>query len=103
MLGAVAHLAIQGITVARRTEKRLARPWNDWVTWLHAHETRVLGGIGGLIVMFTLLAFTMKDLTWQAAFFAGYTSDSLLDVLLDRFDTVVGKQSSKLTELARGS
>jgi hypothetical protein len=96
MAGAGAHLVIQGITVARRRVASTSRPWNDWVTWLNAHETLALSSIAGLLFVYVMLSFTMKGFAWQTAFFAGYSSDSLLDVFLDRFEQLATKQGKQL-------
>jgi hypothetical protein len=99
--GAGLHLLIQGVNVARRSKTPLSRPWNDWVLWLHAHEVQSAAGVAAHFIGFFVLVFTMPDMTWQTAFFAGYSFDSLLDVLLDRFEQLASAKSKDIaTQLA---
>jgi len=96
--GAVAHIVIQGVTVSRRAKTSHSRPWNDWVTWLNAHETQVVQGIASLFLGFFMLSFTMKGFTWPTAFFAGYTIDSWLDTLIDRFEQLATTKAKTFSE-----
>jgi hypothetical protein len=96
--GAVAHIVIQGVTVSRRAKTSRSRPWNDWVTWINAHETQVIQGLASLFLGFFMLSFTMKGFTWPTAFFAGYTIDSWLDTLLDRFEQLATSKAKTFRE-----
>lgn len=102
--GAVGHLAIQGVTLARSGKQPVSRPWNDWILWLNAHESQVLLGVLSLIVGFLSLSFTMKDaFTWPTAFFAGYSIDSLTDVVIDRFERLASTQTKRIEDAVKAS
>ncbi len=97
-LGVAAHGLIQGITVARRSPGALSHPWNDWVMWINAHETPLLMSVATPIVVLLFLNWVMPGLSYQTAFFAGYSIDSLIDVALDRFSQIATGRGAALLD-----
>jgi hypothetical protein len=94
--GSGAHLAVEAIKSAKAQENQ--RPsfqaLNDWILWLHVRERKVFWGIAYVWLGYVLLPMTIgvNNLQWQAAFFAGYSIDSVVEILLGRFEsTVKGK------------
>lgn len=97
-LGVGAHGIIQGITVARRSPGKLSHPWNDWVTWTNAHETPLMMSVVTPVVVFFIMRFLSPNFGIGAAFFTGYSIDSITDVLLDRFSQLAGARGAALAE-----
>lgn len=89
--GSGAHLAVAAI----RSQKAETRPsfqaLNDWFLWLHVREKKVFWGFAYIWIGYVLLAATIgiDKLQWQSAFFAGYSIDSIVELLLGRFEATV--------------
>ena len=45
---------------------------------------------------FLPLTFMARDLEWGAAFLAGYSIDSITDLFLGRFESVIDKATSQI-------
>lgn len=102
-VGGFIHLIIAALKDARAQSQPLRSPWNDWVLWLHARESRLAASILTLFVGYAGLSSASTSLSWQTAFFAGYSIDSVIDVVLDRFDRFAGAQTKRIVDDARGS
>jgi hypothetical protein len=77
---------------------------DDWLLWLHAREMKIISSIVGLWVVFgaVLIAYPGAAPDPLATFFAGYSFDSLLDVVIKRFDAFAGPQIKQVAEVIAG-
>jgi hypothetical protein len=87
--GALLHFLIDLVKV--RQGAAGAPRWlllDDWLLWMHAREVKVLGSIAALWFVFGgVMALNTGDLPDAlTALFAGYSFDSLADVMIKRFD-----------------
>jgi hypothetical protein len=77
---------------------------DDWLLWVHAREMRIVTSFIGLWFVFGGLVFIYPDRSLDplAAFFAGYSFDSLIDLVVNRFDAVASPQVKKVSEIVEG-
>jgi hypothetical protein len=72
---------------------------DDWLLWLHAREVKVISSCLTLWLAFVgLLLLYPGTPDVLTAFLAGYSFDSLADLVIKRFDSVAG---SKVGDLAK--
>lgn len=90
LLGSLAHVAVDLIKQRRSGETRLAL--NDLLLWINIKEVPLLLSILALFIGFIGLSIS-KNIEWQTALFAGYSIDSVVDVLIQRFDTAVSTKT----------
>ena len=97
--GTLAHLAIEAIKAARAQTRPSFQAMNDWVLWVHVREMQLLWGIFDGWLGYVLLVTTLgaASFQWQAAFFSGYSIDSVVEVFLGRFQAVVKAQTAAIT------
>jgi len=100
-LGSGAHLAIEAVKSAKAETKPSFQAMNDWILWLHVRQTPVLWGIAYVWLGYVLLSVGMPKLDWSAAFFAGYSIDSVTEVLLDRFQTTIKVKTQALVAVTK--
>lgn len=105
IFGAILHFAVQGIRVGSGESTSLTRPSYSWVTWLNAHETQMLQAAASLVIIFGFMSFAGRSVfTWTTAFFAGYSFDSLIDLVLDRFGRYAAAESKRTqAQIQQGS
>jgi len=77
---------------------------DDWLLWVHAREMRIITSFVGLWFVFGGLVFIYPSpsLDALAAFFAGYSFDSLIDLVVNRFDAFATPQIKKVAEVVEG-
>ncbi len=64
--------------------------------WLHVREMSVLYSVLWADLGFILLTAMVSNLDWKLAFAAGYSIDSVTDLFLSRFESLVGKASAQI-------
>lgn len=97
-LGAGAHLAIAGLKAARAQTVPTFQAINDWVLWVSVREAQIIKGILYIYLGYILLIFSIQELSWTAAFFAGYSIDSVTELFLDRFSTTAAAKTKEITK-----
>ncbi len=78
---------------------------DDWMLWLHAREVKVIASALALWVVFgSVLILNPGEGVPDAmtGFFAGYSFDSLADVVIKRFDAFAPEQIKKITSTVSG-
>ena len=102
-IGCGAHFAIETLKAAKAAKRRTFQPVTDWVLWVHIREAQIMKGILYIIFGYILLVFGLNKggnkLDWTSAFFAGYSIDSVTELFLDRFTTIVSARTKELTKL----
>lgn len=94
--GGVVHIVIDAFK-DMKSESSSLRAVEDWFLWIHIKESQILKGIIIIWFGFVFLALVFpKDLNYVTAFVAGYSIDSLGDLFIDRFETIMAEQSSAL-------
>jgi hypothetical protein len=77
---------------------------DDWLIWVHAREMRIVTSIVGLWFVFGSLVFIFpnESLDTLGAFFAGYSFDSLIDLVINRFDAFAAPKVKQVSEVVTG-
>ncbi len=101
LVGAGAHIAVDALKASKAKTKPSFQAINDWVLWLHVHAAQIRKAILYVWLGYILLAFGVPKLDWSAAFFAGYSIDSVTDLFLERFQATVKTRTSALTAPAK--
>jgi hypothetical protein len=103
--GAIAHIAVDSIKQYRSgkgSSQLLAL--DDLYLWGHVHEMGIIVTIVSLWIILLGLAAFLDQVAMYAAFLAGYSADSVLDIFLARFTTTFSEgASSVLAGLAPAS
>ena len=81
---------------------------DNWLLWLHAREIKVISSVVALWVVFGAVLILnpggvpggLPDAT--TGFFAGYSFDSLADIVIKRFDAFAPQQIAKITKAVSG-
>ena len=95
-IGSGAHVAIEALKVARAQTRPSFQAMNDWILWLHVHNTSILWSLAWILLGYVLLSMGMK-LEGLSAFFAGYSIDSVTALFLARFETTVKTKTKEFT------
>jgi hypothetical protein len=103
VLGAVAHIAIDAVKQMRNSTDKSFTSVEDWAIWIQIKEVPILGGILILFLGFALMVtsnivpLTNNDNTIFVTYFiTGYSIDSLGDLFLSKFDTIVSTKTDAL-------
>jgi hypothetical protein len=96
-LGAGAHFAIDALKASRAKTRPNFQALNDWILWLHVRYISILWGLGWVLLGYILLTVAMPKLELLSAFFAGYSIDSITELFLARFETIVKTKTQELT------
>jgi hypothetical protein len=96
-MGSGAHVAIEALKAAKAQTRPSFQAMNDWILWLHVHFISILWGLAWILLGYVLLSVGMPKLQWQAAFFAGYSIDSVTALFLARFETTVKTKTQEFT------
>jgi hypothetical protein len=101
-VGSGAHLAVAAIKAAKAQTRPSFQAINDWVLWLHVRETKVFWGFAYVWLGYVLLTMSanIQKVNWETAFFAGYSIDSVVELLLGRFETAVKSKVQTLVPAA---
>ncbi len=94
-MGSVAHVLINAVKEYRSRGSLGLVAIGDWILWLHVRETSILFGILYVAIGFLGLAWTNPDLNWLTAFFAGYSIDSIIDLILPKFDKLAARKAAE--------
>ncbi len=97
LVGAGSHTAIDALKASRAKTRPSFQALNDWVLWVHVRASQIQKAILYIWLGYILLAFGVPKLDWSSAFFAGYSIDSITDLFLEKFQTVVKAKTSALT------
>ncbi len=96
LLGSGAHIAISLLKAVKNETRPNFKTIDDWLLWLHVREAQVLQGFASVWIGYLLLVFTIPDLEWSTAFFAGYSIDSVTELFLERFETLAQTRQKSL-------
>jgi hypothetical protein len=104
--GALLHFVIDLVKARQGTAG--APRWvvlDDWLLWMHAREVKVLGSIAALWFVFGgLMAINTGPLPDAlTVLLAGYSFDSLADVVIKRFDSFATPQIAKVSSALAGT
>jgi len=94
--GAGGHLLIDALKQKRAQTKPTFAAMDNWILWLHVHEMSVIYSVLWADLGFVLLTAMVQDLDWRGAFLAGYSIDSVTDLFLGRFESLVAKATPQI-------
>ncbi len=101
LVGSGAHIAVEALKTAKAKTRPSFQALNDWVLWVHVRASQIRKGILYVWMGYILLAFGVPKLDWSTAFFAGYSIDSVTELFLERFQTIVKSRVGALTATTR--
>lgn len=93
LLGSFLHVVIASFKQARSGGNQPFTALEDFVLWIHVKELAIMGGIFSVWFVLFGMAFFGKLPDIKTAFFVGYGIDSMVDVVLKRFDATVPKRA----------
>jgi len=94
--GAGGHTVIDALKQKRAQTKPTFAAMDNWILWLHVHEMPMLYSILWADLGFILLTAMVPNLDWKLAFAAGYSIDSITDLFVGRFESLVGKAAAQI-------
>jgi hypothetical protein len=97
--GAAGHLLIDALKQKRGQPASCFAAMDNWLLWVHVREMSLLYSILWADLGFVLLTGTIHDLDWRGAFAAGYSIDSITDLFLSRFETLIGQAAAQIKPL----
>jgi hypothetical protein len=101
LLGAVAHIGVDAIKHARAGDASVLSAVDDWPTWIHVKYATLILSVLSIWLGLVGYAFTMQNsdkIDWRAAFFVGYSIDSIIDIFLQRFTTFADSETKALKQ-----
>jgi hypothetical protein len=93
LLGSAAHVSVEALKSAKTKTRPSFQALNDWVLWVHVRQSQIIKGILYIWLGYILLVFGVPKLDWTAAFFAGYSIDSVTELFLQRFSVTVATKN----------
>jgi hypothetical protein len=97
LAGAIAHIAIAVLKEARsETKTRNIHAITDLLLWTHIKAFTFYSGLAVLVVAFLTVVIMYPGIGVETAFVVGYSIDSLGDLYLDRFDSIMSAKSDVL-------
>ena len=99
-LGAGAHVLIDALKQKRAQTKPSFTAMDDWVLWLHVHQMSVIYSIAWADLGFLLLTFFVPTMDAKFAFAAGYSIDSVTELFVTKFESVMGDAAAQLKKAA---
>jgi hypothetical protein len=85
VVGAAVHLLVDILKQARSAEQQTITAIGDLMLWAHVKEIPNAIAAVSLWVGLVGIAFTTDSVSWELAFFVGYSIDSFVDLFLARF------------------
>jgi hypothetical protein len=85
MMGGAAHYIVNAVKQFRTNPGKTLTVLGDGLLWFHVKEVTVFLGILTLLVGFSGIVFLHVGTDLWTAFFAGYSIDSVIDLVLLRF------------------
>lgn len=105
-LGATAHVFIAALKQQRRLDVKQDNSFTamgNAALWVHVNELYLLLYVVAIPVVAYTLFWSQGEVDLIAAFFVGYSIDSLLGLWLDRFDAVAGKRTERVSGALAGT
>ena len=87
ILGAFAHVLIQVLRQQRTPTMPAFAVSDNWLAWLTVKQRSIRAGILWISLGFILLSVAWHNPDWKTMLLAGYSSDSLTDLFVQRFET----------------
>jgi hypothetical protein len=94
--GAVAHIIVGAVKESQSETKHPLKAVDDWLLWVHIKETLILRGIAVICIGFGVIVVTFAPTETLTYFIAGYSVDSIGDILVNKFDTVLTDKADEL-------
>lgn len=97
--GAIVHVVIGAVKQMRSATDNSFMALDDWFVWINIKLLSILGSIAILLLGFALMVTTFAQTDMLTFFIAGYSIDSLGDLFLTRFDTIVSTKTGDLKKI----
>lgn len=104
--GAIFHVLISMLKQYRSASAAPNRTFTalgNFTIWVNVHETYLMLYALAIPIAAYALILTTGTINLVTVFFLGYSIDSVLDVLLNRFDTAAKKQTELVTDVFQKS
>lgn len=101
MIGGFIHVGVDAIKQARNQQGQPTGfsflALEDGLLWIHVNEVGLIIGTLSMWVVYFGLLFTTGSVNWETAFLIGYSTDSFIDMFLQRFDTSVERRVATIS------
>jgi hypothetical protein len=103
-IGAAAHVIKQGITLSRAAQGTTESPTPGLVfLWIHVRQWQFFFTILIAVAAFVLVWALAGAMTLETAFFLGYTVDSVSDLVVNRYSTIIASQSAAASQVVKAA
>lgn len=103
--GALVHVMIGGLKQLkqlRRSDRPRPYAVGDWLQWMHVNETNIWFGTIAVGVAFIGSVFILNRVDFLTSFLVGYSADSLVDAVVQRFSRTVEAGTAALQQELTG-
>jgi hypothetical protein len=103
-VGVVAHVIKQGISLSRAAQGTEGSPTPGLVfLWVHVRQWQFFVTILIAVAAFILVWSLAGEMSLQTAFFLGYTIDSVSDLVVSRYSTIIASQSAAVSKVVKAA
>jgi hypothetical protein len=103
-VGVAAHVIKQGISLSRAAQGTEASPAPGLVfLWVHVRQWQFFVTILIAVAAFILVWALAGAMTLETAFFLGYTIDSVSDLVVSRYSTIIASQSAAVSKAVKAA
>jgi hypothetical protein len=97
IVGAFSHVLIQALRQMRAPTVPAFAVMDNWLIWLNVKQRSICAGVLWISVGYFLMIFLSKSLDWKTMLLAGYSSDSLTDLFVQRFELAAATTMKSLS------
>jgi hypothetical protein len=101
LTGTLVHYGIGAIKEARQAQAATAPRFlaiENWLTWIHIRDFSIGIGIIVVWVAYAATLYITKHIDYLTAFLAGYSSDSIYDLVVPKFTKAASTRVETLTQ-----
>jgi len=97
ILGALFHVLIQALRQLRAPTVPAFAVMDDWLIWLSVKQRSICLGIVWITIGYLLMSVFSHVLDWKTVLLAGYCSDSLTDLFVQRFEVTAERATKSIS------
>lgn len=99
LMGGIVHLTISFLKQERSKNRKFYWGPSDWLLWIHVRESAFLRSVLSFQIVMIGAAMTIESIDTPTAFFLGYSFDSILDTVFQRFETFAASGRDKVNKM----
>jgi hypothetical protein len=97
ILGALFHVLIQALRQMRAPTVPAFAVMDNWLIWLSVKQRSICLGIVWITIGYLLMSVFSHQLDWKTILLAGYCSDSLTDLFVQRFEVTAQNAAKSIS------